>query len=59
MAKLAHTSSMEIESSSEDLLEEGYWIETTANQIQLQHSYILVNLSISDSQGMENKLYLL
>lgn len=50
---------MEIESSSEDLLEEGYWIETIANQIQLQHSYILVNLSISDSQGMENKLYLL
>lgn len=59
MAKLAHTSSMEIEPSSEDLLEEGYWIETIANQIQLQHSYILVNLSISDSQGMENKLYLL
>lgn len=50
---------MEIESSSEDLLEERYWIKTIANQIQLQHSYILVNLSISDSQGMENKLYLL
>lgn len=50
MAKLVHSSSKEIlVSSSEELLEKGYWIKSTANQTQLQHSSILVNLLISDS----------
>lgn len=45
MAKLVHSCSEGIlVPSSEELLEEGYWIKNFANWIPLQSSYILLSL---------------